>query len=73
MLYSSTDSAKDDMDDLVDANSYPPFKVVDSSVVERTLDEIESLGDLDEEGVHSLQDDGYVSCVYVRFLQPHVP
>lgn len=49
MLHSSTDPSKD-MDQVIDANSYPPFKVVDSSVIQRTLDEMESLGQPQEEG-----------------------
>jgi len=48
MLYSSTDLSKDD-GSVIDANSYPPFKVVDSSVIQRTLNEMESISQYEEE------------------------
>jgi len=48
MLYSSTDK---DLNNgaLVDANSYPAFKVVDSTVVKRIAEEMDALGDPEEE------------------------
>lgn len=48
MLYSSTDKRVNN-GATVDANSYPAFKVVDSTVVKRITDEMDSLGDPEEE------------------------
>ncbi|OJA08669.1 hypothetical protein AZE42_01189 [Rhizopogon vesiculosus] len=48
MLYSSTELLTDDMPPL-DANSYLPFKLVDSTVVRRIMDELDAIGKLEEE------------------------
>lgn len=48
MLYSSTQLPTDDLPSL-DANSYLPFKLVDSTVVRRIIDELDSIGELEEE------------------------
>jgi transcription initiation factor TFIIH subunit 3 len=50
MLYSSTNPVTDNVPQ-ADANSYPAFKVVDSAVVQRIMDELDALGDPDEEGL----------------------
>ncbi|TFK44391.1 transcription factor Tfb4-domain-containing protein [Crucibulum laeve] len=47
MLYASTDPPKEQQ--TIDANSYPPFKLVDSTVVTRIMEELDALGDLEEE------------------------
>ncbi|KIL65959.1 hypothetical protein M378DRAFT_161605 [Amanita muscaria Koide BX008] len=47
MLYSSTNPAKNLQ--VMDSNSYPPFKLVDTTVVTRTAEELDALGDPDEE------------------------
>jgi transcription initiation factor TFIIH subunit 3 len=49
MLYSSTDPSEND-GQAIDANSYPPFKVVDFSVIQHIMDEVEALGEPEEEG-----------------------
>lgn len=50
MLYSSTEASTlvDDAPSL-DANSYPPFKTVDTTVLQRISREMEALGDMEEE------------------------
>ncbi|KAF8556130.1 transcription factor Tfb4 [Imleria badia] len=50
MLYSSTETSTL-VDDAVplDANSYPPFKTVDTSVLQRIKSELEALGEMEEE------------------------
>jgi transcription initiation factor TFIIH subunit 3 len=48
MLYSSTDKSLNN-GAVVDANSYPSFKVVDSTVVKRIAEEMDALGDPEEE------------------------
>jgi len=48
MLYSSTEPLTDDTPSL-DANSYLPFKLVDSTVVRRIMDELVAIGELEEE------------------------
>jgi transcription initiation factor TFIIH subunit 3 len=48
MLYSSTEPLTDDSLPL-DANSYLPFKLVDSTVVRRIVDELDAIGKLEEE------------------------
>ncbi|KAF8628909.1 hypothetical protein AX15_003690 [Amanita polypyramis BW_CC] len=47
MLYSSTNPPKDLP--IVDANSYPPFKLVDTTVNSRIAEELDILGDPDKE------------------------
>ncbi|KAF8628910.1 hypothetical protein AX15_003690 [Amanita polypyramis BW_CC] len=49
MLYSSTNPPKDLP--IVDANSYPPFKLVDTTVNSRIAEELDILGDPDKEGI----------------------
>lgn len=41
MLYSSTDPTQDQV---IDANSYPPFKLVNSTIVTRITEELDDLG-----------------------------
>jgi len=48
MLYSSTDPWRHNL--AIDANSYPPFRVVDYSVVQHIMEEIDALGEPEEEG-----------------------
>ena len=48
MLYSSSDPV--DRDQVIDPNSYLPFKLVDSIIVTRIMKELDDLGDLQEEG-----------------------
>lgn len=48
MLYSSTELLTDDVPSL-DANSYLPFKLVDSVVVQRIMNEFDAIGKLEEE------------------------
>jgi transcription initiation factor TFIIH subunit 3 len=49
MLYSSDDPLQSD-GQAIDANSYPPFRIVDSSVMQHIIDEMEALGEPEEEG-----------------------
>lgn len=49
MLYSSTDLPMHDQ--VIDANSYPPFKLVDSTIVMRIMEEMDDLGEPEEEGI----------------------
>lgn len=51
MLYSSTDPVKESRG--VDANSYPPFKQVDTTVIKKISDEMDALADPEEEGMPS--------------------
>lgn len=48
MLYSTTDYV--DIGQAMDANTYPPFKAVDTSVTQKIRDEIDALDGVDEEG-----------------------
>jgi len=48
MLYSSSDPV--DRDQVIDPNSYLPFKLVDSIIVTRIMKEMDDLGDPQEEG-----------------------
>ncbi|KIJ68068.1 hypothetical protein HYDPIDRAFT_173748 [Hydnomerulius pinastri MD-312] len=48
MLYSSTEALVGEVPSL-DANSYPPFKIVDTMVLQRITRELDTLGDLKEE------------------------
>lgn len=48
MLYSSSNPPEDPPP--ADANSYPSFKLVDTAVVAHIADELDALGDPDEEG-----------------------
>ncbi|KAG2088168.1 TFIIH subunit Tfb4/p34, partial [Suillus discolor] len=48
LLYSSTELLSDDVPSL-DANSYLPFKLVDSTVVQRIMNEFDAIGELEEE------------------------
>lgn len=48
LLYSSTELLSDDAPSL-DANSYLPFKLVDSTVVQRIMNEFDAIGELEEE------------------------
>ncbi|KAK2464250.1 hypothetical protein APHAL10511_003707 [Amanita phalloides] len=47
MLYSSTNPPSDPP--VTDANTYPPFKLVDTAVVAHIVEELDALGDPDEE------------------------
>ena len=51
MLYSTTDDV-DLQNQVMDANTYPPFKAVDTSVTQKILQEIEALGEPETEGPH---------------------
>ncbi|KAG6920301.1 hypothetical protein DXG01_005070 [Tephrocybe rancida] len=51
-LYSSTDPASETQ--VIDANSYPPFKLVDSTIVTRIMEELDDLGEPSEEAPSSL-------------------
>jgi transcription initiation factor TFIIH subunit 3 len=48
MLYSSTDAVIDNQPR--DANSFPPIKIVDSVIVEKISEELDALGEAEEEG-----------------------
>ena len=49
MLFSSSDSANPADEHVVaDANTYQPFKLVDSTVTQKISEELEALGDLSE-------------------------
>ncbi|KIK76201.1 hypothetical protein PAXRUDRAFT_835431 [Paxillus rubicundulus Ve08.2h10] len=48
MLYSSTEPLVDDVP-APDANSYPPFKTVDSTVLQCITRELDAIGELEEE------------------------
>ncbi|KAF9231942.1 transcription factor Tfb4, partial [Melanogaster broomeanus] len=48
MLYSSTETLVDD-DPPLDANSYQPFKIVDTTVLQRIANELDVIGELEEE------------------------
>lgn len=48
MLYSSTDPVQDNRS--IDANSYPPFKIVDSNVIQVIMNETDALAGKEEEG-----------------------
>ncbi|KAF7983785.1 hypothetical protein HWV62_19003 [Athelia sp. TMB] len=48
MLYSTTDDV-DLQNQVMDANTYPPFKAVDTSVTQKILQEIEALGEPETE------------------------
>ncbi|KAG5654407.1 hypothetical protein H0H81_003231 [Sphagnurus paluster] len=52
MLYASTDPATELQ--AIDANSYPPFKLVDSTIVTRIMEEFDDLGEPAEEAPTSL-------------------
>ncbi|KIM91931.1 hypothetical protein PILCRDRAFT_101 [Piloderma croceum F 1598] len=47
MLYSSTDPLQHNR--TIDANSYPPFRVVDYSVMQHIMEEIDALGEPEDE------------------------
>ncbi|KAG6837497.1 hypothetical protein H0H93_008422 [Arthromyces matolae] len=51
-LYSSTDPLPKSLP--LDSNSYPPFKLVDSTIVTRIMEEFDDLGDPSEEAPSSL-------------------
>jgi len=51
MLYASTESLVDEPPPL-DANSFPPFKVVDTTVLQRITRELDVIGKLEEERTH---------------------
>jgi hypothetical protein len=48
MLYSSTDLTTQNQ--AIDANSYPPFKLVDSTIVTRIMEELDDPGE--QEGIY---------------------
>jgi len=50
MLYSSIDAIPDDTQ-VTNPNYYPPFKLVDSTVIRRIIEEFGELGDPEEEGM----------------------
>ncbi|KAJ7446236.1 transcription factor Tfb4 [Mycena galericulata] len=54
MLYSSSDPVPDSLATDTDANAYPPFTVVDSTVVQRIMAELDSLEEKDEEAPSAL-------------------
>ena len=49
MLYPSSDSAVEEQD--IDPNWYPPFKSMDSTLVKRVAEELDELGELEDEGL----------------------
>lgn len=49
MFYAS-EQDQDSADTVADSNTYRPFKTIDSTVVTRILDEVQALGQPDEEG-----------------------
>lgn len=51
MLYSSSDPVPDALATDTNANAYPPFTVVDSTVVQRIMTELDSLEAKEEEGL----------------------
>ncbi|KAJ6587089.1 TFIIH subunit Tfb4/p34 [Mycena vulgaris] len=54
MLYSSSDPVPDSLSTDTNANSYPPFNVVDSTVVQRIMSELDSLEQHEEEAPSAL-------------------
>lgn len=52
MLYASTESLVDEPPPL-DANSFPPFNVVDTTVLQRITRELDDIGKLEEERAHA--------------------
>ncbi|KAJ7497468.1 TFIIH subunit Tfb4/p34 [Mycena latifolia] len=54
MLYSSSDPVPDSLSTDVNANSYPPFNVVDSTVVQRITSELDSLEEHEEKAPTAL-------------------
>ena len=50
LLYSTSTVVLDDSQ-INDPNSYPLFKVVDSTIVQRIVEEMDSLGDPGQEGM----------------------
>ncbi|KAG6903098.1 hypothetical protein C0995_006285 [Termitomyces sp. Mi166 len=65
-LYSSTDPAPQTQ--VIDPNSYPPFKLVDSTIVTRITNELDHLGEPGEEGIHAV----ITNCLILSFSQPRV-
>ncbi|KAG6898167.1 hypothetical protein C0992_004154 [Termitomyces sp. T32_za158] len=51
-LYSSADPVPQSQP--IDPNSYPPFKLVDSTIVTRIMQELDDLGEPGEEGNHAV-------------------
>lgn len=51
MLYSSSTSVVEDHVEPADANTYRPFKVLDSTVMKSILDQMEVLNGAEQEGV----------------------
>jgi transcription initiation factor TFIIH subunit 3 len=62
MLYSSTTPVAEEYIEPADANTYRPFKVLDSMVMTSIAREIEALGEPETEGMFLLQ--GVVMGVY---------
>ncbi|GLB37602.1 putative transcription factor [Lyophyllum shimeji] len=52
MLYSSTDPPPQTQ--VIDANSYPPFKLVDSTIVTRVMEEFDEQAEITDEAPNSL-------------------
>lgn len=52
MLYSSTMPVSDGDIEPADANTYRPFKVMDSIIMKSIADEIEALGEPETEGMY---------------------
>ena len=50
MLYSTTTPIPDDKVVAADANTYRPFKILDTTVTQSVLEQIESLGEPETEG-----------------------
>ena len=53
MLYSSTMSVNEEEVEPADANTYRPFKVMDSAIMKNIAAEIEALGEPENEGVYA--------------------
>jgi transcription initiation factor TFIIH subunit 3 len=69
MLYSSTSPVVDD-EQKADSNYYSVFKRVDSTVVQRIMEELDDLGDLKEEGMSGSLPLLYISCSIISPLAP---
>jgi hypothetical protein len=48
MLYSSSDPVQND-EQAIDADSYPPFRIVNASVIQHIMEEMDRLCELEEE------------------------
>ena len=58
MVYSSTMSVNEEGVEPADANTYQPFKVMDSAIMKNIAAEIEALGEPENEGMCAANIDG---------------